>query len=172
MFVLTYIYFVNLFSLFCFCFYTSYLILPCKKFGSPYLGKASTAAARAALPIHTSVCVYFRQCVQTMLYGCQCLGFLTCAQMLMREIAHGGCTDTMKGCALKVNPWRKIACCTGKPFFFFFFTTVACCTGKPFFFFLQLSLVVLGNRFFYNCRLLYRETVFFTTAPIGRLWFI
>ena len=136
------------------------------------------------------------------------LGFLTYAQMLMRAIAHEGCTDTVRGCALKVNSWRKVACCTGKPFFFFyncrllyretgFFTTVACCTGKPFFFttvacctgkpgFLQLSLVVPGNRvfyncrllyretgfFFYNCRLLYRETGFFTTAPIGRLWFI
>ena len=29
-------------------------------------------------------------------HGCQCLGSLTCAQMLMHAIAHEGCTDTVK----------------------------------------------------------------------------
>ena len=35
-----------------------------------------------------------KQCYNK-LYGCQCLGFLTRAQMLMHAIAHGGCTDTV-----------------------------------------------------------------------------
>ena len=47
-----------------------------------------TAAARAALPIPISVCSIF--CVFKQWYGCQCVGFLTCAQMLMHVIAHGG----------------------------------------------------------------------------------
>ena len=34
-------------------------------------------------------------------------GFLTCAQMLMHAIAHGGCTDTVKESALKVDSGRK-----------------------------------------------------------------
>ena len=29
---------------------------------------------------------------------CWCLGFLTCAHMLMHAIAHGGCTDTVRVC--------------------------------------------------------------------------
>ena len=33
------------------------------------------------------VCAVF-SCVQTVVYGCQCLGFVTCTQMLMHVIAH------------------------------------------------------------------------------------
>ena len=58
-----------------------------------------------------SVCVVF-SCVQTMLYDCQCLEFVTCAQMSMHAIAHGGCTDTVRESALKVNSGRKIPCRT------------------------------------------------------------
>ena len=36
-------------------------------------------------------------------YGCQCLGFLTCTQMLRHAIAHVGCTDTVRGSALEVE---------------------------------------------------------------------
>ena len=43
-------------------------------------------------------------------YGCQSLGFLTCAQMLLRAIAHGGCTDTVRESALGDNSGRKIPC--------------------------------------------------------------
>ena len=45
-------------------------------------------------------------CVQR--YGCQCLGSLTCAQMLMHAIAHEGCADTVRESALKVDSGRKI----------------------------------------------------------------
>ena len=38
-----------------------------------------------------SVCAVFL-CVQTMVYGCQCLGFSTCAQMLNRVTTHGACS--------------------------------------------------------------------------------
>ena len=34
-------------------------------------------------------------------------GSLTCAQMLMRAIAHEGCTDTVRESALKVDSGRK-----------------------------------------------------------------
>ena len=45
-------------------------------------------------------------------YGCQCLGFLTCAQMLMCATA---CvlTDTVTESALETDSGRKIPCCTG-----------------------------------------------------------
>ena len=45
-------------------------------------------------------------------YGCQCLAFVTCAQMLMPAIAHRGCVDTERKSALKVDPGRKSLCCT------------------------------------------------------------
>ena len=40
-------------------------------------------------PFLKVVCAAF-PCVQTMVYVCQCLGFLTCARMLMHAIAHWG----------------------------------------------------------------------------------
>ena len=45
-------------------------------------------------------------CILTMVYGCRCLGFLTCAQLLMHAMAHGVCTDTVIGSALKAD-WEK-----------------------------------------------------------------
>ena len=39
-------------------------------------------------------------------YGCKCLRLLTCAQMLMHAITHGGCTDTARESALKVDSSR------------------------------------------------------------------
>ena len=60
---------------------------------------------------HSYQCVqYFR--VTKQLYGCQCLGFLMCTQMLMHAIAHGGCVDTVRESALKVDSGRKIPCHT------------------------------------------------------------
>ena len=47
-------------------------LISCVKFGLPYLGE-NAAAARAALPIFTSVCQHFRVCKQW--WGCQCLDF-------------------------------------------------------------------------------------------------
>ena len=41
-------------------------------------------------------------------------GSLTCAQMLMHAIAHRGCTDTVRECALKADTGRKISCRTGE----------------------------------------------------------
>ena len=60
-----------------------------------------------------SVCTVF-SCNQTVVwYGCQCLGLLTCAQMLVHAIAHGGCTDTVRESAPEVDSRRKIPCHTG-----------------------------------------------------------
>ena len=69
-------------------------------------------AARAALPIPNSAHVIFF--VSKQRYGCQCLGSLTCAQMLMHAIAHGGCTDTVRESALKIDSGRKIPLRTGE----------------------------------------------------------
>ena len=41
-------------------------------------------------------------------------GSLTCTQMLMHAIAQGGCTDTARESALKVEFGRKILCRTGE----------------------------------------------------------
>ena len=41
-------------------------------------------------------------------------GSLTCAQTLMRPIAHGGCADTVRESVLKVDSGRKIPCRTGE----------------------------------------------------------
>ena len=58
------------------------------------------------------------QCVQCFpvsrqWYGCQCLGFLTWTRMLMRAIAHGGCTDTVRVCTESWLSGRKNPCRTG-----------------------------------------------------------
>ena len=66
----------------------------------------AAAAARAALPI-LPVCTVF-SCVQTTVYGCQCLRFLTCAQLLVHATAHGGCTNTVRDPACtKSWQWEK-----------------------------------------------------------------
>ena len=67
---------------------------------SPYPSKAHQPQEQRYpfLPV-TEVC----RCVQTMVYGCQCLGFLTCAQMLIDAIARGGCPDTVGEFALKLT---------------------------------------------------------------------
>ena len=60
-----------------------------------------------AIDVHFVVCVCV--CVCTVFscvrqwYGCQYLGFLMCAQMLMHAIAHEGCMNTVKESALKVD---------------------------------------------------------------------
>ena len=54
-------------------------------------------------------------CVSKQRYGCQRLGFSTCAQMLMLAIAHEGCADTVRESALKVDSGgKKIPCRTGE----------------------------------------------------------
>ena len=75
--------------------------IPCGKFRWPCLGK-TTAATRAALPIPTSVCCIF-MCPENG-NSCQCLGFLTCVQMLMYATTHEGFTNTIREYALGENP--------------------------------------------------------------------
>ena len=68
-------------------------------------------SSRKSSPKHSYQCVqYFRVSEQG--YGCRCLGFLTCAQMLMHAIAHRGCTDTVRASALDADSGRKIPCRT------------------------------------------------------------
>ena len=68
-------------------------------------------SSRKSSATHSCQCVqYFRVFKQW--YGCQCLGFLTCTQLLMRAIAHGGCTDTVRQTALEVDSWAAVSCRT------------------------------------------------------------
>ena len=77
----------------------------------------AAAAARAALPIPTSVCSSFvcrkerEQKKKRKRYGRQCLGFLTFQQMLMHAIAHCGCRDTVRESVLEGSA-RNIPCRT------------------------------------------------------------
>ena len=48
---------------------------------------------------------YFYVCKEW--YGCQCLEFLSCAQMLMHATARVVCTNSVTESALKVDPGRK-----------------------------------------------------------------
>ena len=80
------------------------------KFGSPYSGKGTAAAARAALPIPVGVCSIFVFSNNGM--AASVWDFLTCAQLLMHAIAHGVCTDTVRESALEVYAGRKILCRT------------------------------------------------------------
>ena len=99
--------------------------IPCKKFKSLYLGRASawqpperrypwTCVADTGpwrypcLP----VCVAF-SCVLTK-HDCQDLDLLMCTQVLMRTIAHGGCTDTIMESALKKSTVKSVPCRTGE----------------------------------------------------------
>ena len=41
-------------------------------------------------------------------YGFQCWGFLTCAQMLMHAIAHGGCTDTVRESTVELGEKKSL----------------------------------------------------------------
>ena len=47
-------------------------------------------------------------------YGCQCLLFLTCLQMLMCAAAHVGSTNIVRASALKEGSRGKVPCCTGE----------------------------------------------------------
>ena len=77
---------------------------PCRKFGSSYTMQQPSTE-------YSYRCVqYFH--VSKQWYGCQCLGFLMCVQMLIHAIAHGGCTITVRESALKVGSGRKILCLT------------------------------------------------------------
>ena len=59
-------------------------------------------SSRKRSATHSYQCVQYCR-VFRQWYGCQCPGFLTCALMLMHEIAHGDCTDTVREFVLEVD---------------------------------------------------------------------
>ena len=67
--------------------------------------------SRKSSATHSYQCVQYL-CVSKQWYGCQCLGFLTCAQMLMHATPHRGYTDVIRESALEVDSGRKIVCRT------------------------------------------------------------
>ena len=84
----------------------------CTKFWSLYLEKATYNSRRNGTT-HSYQCVqYF--CVSEQWYGCLCLRFLTCAQMLMHAIAHGGCMKTIRESAMTEDCGIKIPCCNDR----------------------------------------------------------
>ena len=92
--------------------FLKYFFIACGKFASPYLGKALKPQEQR-YPFLSAYVVFF--CVQTMVW-LPVFGdffffffFLTCTQMLMHAIAHGGCTDTVRQSALEFDSGRKIA---------------------------------------------------------------
>ena len=80
-------------------------IVPCKKFGSPDQGKAQQLQEWCYRFLWVCAVLSF---VQTAWYGCQCLIFLMCTQMLRHVIAHGGAVRTLYVSALKVDSGRQI----------------------------------------------------------------
>ena len=69
-------------------------------------------SSRKSSATHSYQCEqYFR--VSRQWYGCQSLGSLTRAQVLMHAIEQRGCTDTVRESALEVDAVRKIPCRTG-----------------------------------------------------------
>ena len=67
-------------------------------------------SSRKSSATHSCRCV---QCFHVQkLVCCQCLGFLTCTQMLMHVTAHGGCTDIIREPALTADSERKVPCHT------------------------------------------------------------
>ena len=88
-----------------------YFIVLCGKFGSSYLGKAQLLQEQHNPFV--SVCAVFL-CVQTMAW-LQAFGILTCVQMLMHAIVHGGCRGATRESALGVDSRREIRCHTGDP---------------------------------------------------------
>ena len=75
------------------------LLCPMREIQVVLLGKAQQPLSSAT---HSYQCVQYFP-VSKQWYGCQCLGFLTRAQMLMHAIVHGGCTDTVRQSALEAN---------------------------------------------------------------------
>ena len=98
--------YIPVYSLLLFVF--TYFIVICENSGHLAWVRHSSHKISAA---HSCQCVrYFH--VSKQCYGCQCLGFLTRAQMSMHLIKRWGCPDTARESALKVDSGRKVPCHT------------------------------------------------------------
>ena len=88
-------------------------IVPCRKFRLPNPGTAEQLLEQ--LYPFRRVCVecVWCFCASRQRNGCQCLGFLTCAYVLKRVIAHRGFRNTVGQSALEADFGRKIPCCAG-----------------------------------------------------------
>ena len=74
-----------------------YTLLLCFSFYggcSPVFCEVNCVCGCFQFPSHLGVIFYLQGL--TKCYGCQCLGFLTCTQMLMHVITPGSCTDTIR----------------------------------------------------------------------------
>ena len=87
--------------------------MPCRKFWSPYLKKATYNSRRSGVTQSYQCVQYF--CVSEQWYVCQCLGFLTCTQMLMHVMTQSqrGYANSIREPALKADSRRKIPCRAG-----------------------------------------------------------
>ena len=63
-------------------------------------------SSRKSSASHSYQCVEYLR-VSKQRYGCQCLRFLTCAQIFLHAITHGGCTDTVRESPLEAESMKK-----------------------------------------------------------------
>ena len=89
-----------------------YFFVPCGKFTSPYQGKLDTAATSTALPIPIGVCSMFMCSNNGM--AARVWDFYVRTDADACDCTQGGCTDTVRECALEVDreEKRKIPCRT------------------------------------------------------------
>ena len=88
-----------------------YFFVPCTVAGhSGRLTQVRHSSRKSSATLSYQCVQYFS--VSKQWYGCQCLGFLMCAQLLMYAIVQGGCMDTIRKRALEVDSGREIPCCT------------------------------------------------------------
>ena len=94
------------FSFFLFFFFSSFFITSLSLAGNAGRLTRVRHSSRKSSATHSYQCVQYFRVSKRRPYGCQCSGFLTCAQMLLNAISHGGCTES----ALRADSGRKIPC--------------------------------------------------------------
>ena len=93
-------------------FFKKYFLVPCEKFGSPYVVKAQQQPQEQRYNPFLSVCAVF-PCVQTMV-RLPVLGTVDVRTAVDAcDCTHGGCADTVRESALEVDLEREIPCRIG-----------------------------------------------------------
>ena len=95
------------FVLFCFVLFFNVSLIPCRKFGLLYLGKATTAA-RSVLLIPTSV---RSVSVSQQSHHCECLGFLMCADVDACDCTQGLYKHHTRDCTVSWLWGKNPFCC-------------------------------------------------------------
>ena len=78
-----------------------------RKIRVAFPGESQLRQSRARQPTAPAGCFSVSKIHRTLTWT---TGSLTCAQMLMHAIAHGGCSDTVTESALKADSGSRTAC--------------------------------------------------------------